>query len=226
MGTALAHEPYVESHTLQRPAGFLLIAVGGAAAAGCSMALALTNDVIGSDLGEPLVIALLSVWVTMSYILCGLLAWWHRPASRFGPLMIAAGFANFLASLSWATNDLVFTFGQSLDLLPPVIFLHVFLAFPSGHLHGRFERGLVVAAYVTAISLELVRMAFGFFGPHNLLEISPNADAAVGGHAGPAHAHQRVLPDRGRHPHRPQAAHRPRACAGRSRSSPTPSGSH
>ena len=32
MGTALAHEPYVESHTLQRPAGFLLIAVGGAAA--------------------------------------------------------------------------------------------------------------------------------------------------------------------------------------------------
>ena len=179
MGTALAHEPYVESHRLQRPAGFLLIAVAGAAAAGCSMALALTNDVIGSDVGEPLVIALLSVWVTMSYILCGLLAWWHRPASRFGPLMIAAGFANFLASLSWATNDLVFTFGQTLDLLPPVLFLHVFLAFPSGHLHGRFERVLVVAAYVTAISLELVRMTFGYFGPHNLLEISPNLDAAV-----------------------------------------------
>ncbi|MGH3044361.1 MAG: histidine kinase [Gaiellaceae bacterium] len=179
MGTAFAQEPYVESSALQRPAGFLLIAIVGAVAAGCSMALALTNDAINSDVGEPLVIALLSVWVTMSYILCGLLAWWHRPASRFGPLMIAAGFANFLASLSWATNDLVFTFGQSLDLLPPVLFLHVFLAFPSGHLHGRFEQGLVVAAYVTAISLELVRMAFGDFGPHNLLEISPNADAAL-----------------------------------------------
>ncbi len=156
-----------------------LIALGGFAAAGCSLVLALTNDVIGYDLGEPLVIALLSVWVTLSYILCGLLAWWHRPASRFGPLMIAAGFVNFLASLSWATNDLVFTFGQSLDLLPPVLFLHVFLAFPSGHLHGRFEQGLVIAAYATAISLELVRMSFGFFGPHNLLEIAPNADAAV-----------------------------------------------
>lgn len=179
MGTALAQETYIEGSRLQKPAAFLFIALVGAAAGACSIVLALANDAIGSDVGEPLVIAVLSVWVTMSYILCGLLAWWHRPESRFGPLMVAAGFANFLSSLSWATNDLVFTLGQTLDLLPPVIFLHVFLAFPSGHLHGRFEQGLVAAAYATAISLELVRMSFGDFGPHNLLEIAPNADAEL-----------------------------------------------
>ncbi len=156
-----------------------LIALAGAAAASCSLVLALTNDAIGADVGEPLVIALLSVWVTTSYILCGLIAWWHRPASHFGPLMIAAGFANFLSSLAWSTNDVVFTFGQSLDLLPPVIFLHVFLAFPSGRLRTRFERWLVLTAYVTAIGLELVRMTFGYFGPLNLLEITENADAAL-----------------------------------------------
>ena len=53
------------------------------------------------DLGEPLVIALLGNWVTVWYVLGGLLAWSRRPASRFGPLMIAAGFVNFLATLSW-----------------------------------------------------------------------------------------------------------------------------
>jgi signal transduction histidine kinase len=179
VGSALAQRVDVRRIRLPGTGAVLLIALAGAAAAGWSLALALTNDAIGQDMGEPLVIALLSVWVTLSYILCGLLAWWHRPASRFGPLMIAAGFANFLASLSWGTNEFFFTVGQAVDLLPPVLFLHVFLAFPSGRLEGRFERGLVVAAYVTAISLELVRMSFGGFGPHNLLEIAPNPDAAL-----------------------------------------------
>ena len=179
VGSALAQRVDVRRIRLPRLGAVLLIAVAGAAAAGGSMGLALANDAIGRDMGEPLVIALLSVWVTLSYILCGLLAWVHRPASRFGPLMIAAGFTNFLASLSWSANDLLFTVGQALDLLPPVLFLHVFLAFPSGRLERRFERNLVVAAYVTAISLELVRMSFGGFGPHNLLEIAPNPDAAL-----------------------------------------------
>jgi signal transduction histidine kinase len=179
VSSAVAHGEYVDEAAWPTPAVLGLIALAGFAAAGCSLVLALTNDVIGRDVGEPLVIALLSVWVTLSYVLCGLLAWWHRPASRFGPLMIAAGFANFLSSLAWATNDFVFTFGQALDLLPPVLFLHVFLAFPSGRLQGRLERVLVVTAYVTAIGLELVRMTFGYyFGPHNLLEITENAQAA------------------------------------------------
>ena len=171
--------PMEEARRTPNAAVIGLISLAGAAAATCSLVLALRNDTISADIGEPLVIALLSVWVTTSYILCGLIAWWHRPASRFGPLMIAAGFANFLSSLAWSTNDVVFTFGQSLDLLPPVLFLHVFLAFPSGRLRGRFERWLVVTAYVTAIGLELVRMTFGLFGPLNLLEINENADAAL-----------------------------------------------
>jgi signal transduction histidine kinase len=120
-----------------------------------------------------LVVAVLVNWLTLSYVLCGLLAWARRPASRFGPLMIGAGFVNFLSTLSWTSSDVAFTVGQALDLLPPVIFLHVFLAYPSGRLSGRLERGLVAAAYVTAIALELVRMLFGDFGPHNLLDVAP-----------------------------------------------------
>lgn len=134
---------------------------------------------MGAALGEPLVIALLAKWLTVSYILCGLFAWWRRPDSRFGPLMVAAGFANFISTLSWTTSDVTFTLGQAFDLLPPVLFMHVFLAFPSGHLRDRFERVLVASAYVAAVSSQVTRMAFGFFGPHNLFEITANEDAAL-----------------------------------------------
>jgi signal transduction histidine kinase len=134
---------------------------------------------VGASLGEPLVVALLAKWLTVSYILCGLYAWWRRPESRFGPLMVAAGFVNFLSTLSWTTNDLTFTLGQALDLLPPVLFMHVFLAFPSGHLRDSFERALVASAYIAAVVLQVSRMTFGFFGPHNLLEITANEDAAL-----------------------------------------------
>lgn len=157
-------------------AGVLL---AGVAAGGASLALALTSESFGRDLGEPLVIALLSVWLTVSYVFCGLLAWWRRPDSRFGPLMCAAGVGNFVATLSWSSSDVVFTAGQAFDFVPPVLFLHVFLAFPSGRLSGPRERALVVSAYATAVGLELVRMAFGGFGPRNLLEVDANAPAAL-----------------------------------------------
>jgi signal transduction histidine kinase len=135
---------------------------------------------VGHALGEPLVVALLANWLTVSYILCGLFAWWRRPDSRFGALMVAAGFANFVSTLSWTTDDVTFTIGQALDLLPPVLFLHVFLAFPSGHLSDPFERALVASAYVAAVVLQVTRMTFGaYFGPHNLLEITSNEDAAL-----------------------------------------------
>ena len=155
-----------------------VIAIAGVGGAGVSFALAVAGEGVGVEMGEPLVLAILTACLTLSYVLCGLLAWRHRPASRFGSLMIAAGFINFASTLVWATRDVPYTLGQALDLLPPVLFLHVFLAFPDGRLRGRSVQGLVAASYVTAIALELVRMHFGDFGPRNLLE----------GHANPATA--------------------------------------
>ena len=146
------------------------IGAAGIAAAGVSFALALRSDAVAGQLGEPLVVAMLSVWLSLSYIVCGLVAWVRRPASRFGPLMIAAGFVNFLATLVWSKNDALFTLGQALDFVPPIVFLHVFLAFPDGRIRGRFVRVLLVASYATAIVFEFLRMYFGGFGTDNLIE--------------------------------------------------------
>ncbi len=164
-----------------RPWVLVAIALAGCVAAVSSFLLGLTSDTMGHEVGEPMVIAILLNWITLAYVCCGALAWWRRPESRFGPLMIVAGFVNCAATLSWTTNDLTFTLGQSLDLVAPVLFLHVFLAYPSGRLRGTFERTLVAVAYGVAIGFEIVRMMFGEFGQHNLLavEVKPGLAEAV-----------------------------------------------
>jgi signal transduction histidine kinase len=156
----------------------LLVAIALVAIAGAAGAVLLR---LASDHGGPqpgLQIALLD-WIILGYILSGLVAWWRRPDSRFGPLMIAGGFATMLACLSSADSALLFTVGQTFDLVPFAVFLHVFLAFPSGRLRGGTERALVVATYVIAVGLELVGLMLGGFDPDNVLAIASDPELAA-----------------------------------------------
>jgi signal transduction histidine kinase len=174
---AIAEVPNLAVARSPRRSVLWAIALGGCAAGAASISFAITNDGIGQELGEPLVISALFTWTTLAYILGGLLAWSQRPASRFGPLMVAAGVICFLVTLSWTSHDASYSVGQVLDKLPAVVFLHVFLAFPSGRLSGRVEKVLVASAYATAIGLELVRMVVGDYGTHNLLGFAPRPGA-------------------------------------------------
>jgi signal transduction histidine kinase len=176
MATArLAREAHTDSPRAPRRSILWVIALAGCAAAGVSMALALSSD----HVAEPGLQAALTDWITLPYIAAGLIAWDRRPDSRFGPLMVAAGFAIFLSSLGWANTALLHTVGQAFDLLPAVLFLHVFLAFPSGRLEHGLERALVAAGYVTAFGLQLVGMLLGGYGPDNLLEVVAEPSAAM-----------------------------------------------
>jgi signal transduction histidine kinase len=157
-----------------RPAVLWTIAATGVAAGSCAVYLALTND----EIPEPGVRAGLLVWVSLPYVLAGLVAWWRRPDSGLGRLMIGGGFAIFLSSLQWARTGFPYTLGQLFDIVPAAIFLHIYLAFPTGRLRGGFERALVVAAYAVAIGLQPVKMMLGGAGPYNLIEVSAQPDAA------------------------------------------------
>jgi signal transduction histidine kinase len=172
MASAIAVGAEPTASRLPRLASLWAIAAAGCAAAAFSLLLALTNEAIGTELGEPLVIALLADWIVVAYVFGGLVAWWRRPSSRLGPLMIAAGFLMFVTTFAWSENDVAYTVGQALDMVAPILFMHVFLAFPDGRLQSSFERALIVAGYLTAIVLELLRMSLGGFGPHNLLELT------------------------------------------------------
>jgi len=120
----------------------------------------------------------LMAWITLSYVFAGLIALWRRPGTPFGRLMVLAGFGMFLSSLSVSDVPALFTLGIAFDLAAAVLFLHVFLAFPTGRLSGRVDRALVAAGYFTAFALQLVGMALGGFGPDNLARLVDAPHAA------------------------------------------------
>ena len=150
------------------PGVLALIGLLAVLAAGMVMAVRLTSEFPGD---EPGLQAALLDWIVLSYVFSGLIAWWRRPDSRFGPLMIAAGFATSLSSLSSASGALLFTVGQAMDLVPFAVFFHVYLSFPTGRLQGAPERWVVGAGYFVAVGLQLVGLALGGFRPDNVLAV-------------------------------------------------------
>jgi signal transduction histidine kinase len=143
------------------------IAVIAIAATAGTILLELASDHVGP---EPALQASLHAWLILPYVLCGLFAWHRKPESRFGPLMIAAGFVTVLSSISAANSNLVSTIGMAFDLVPFAVFMHVFLAFPTGALRRRGERRLVGATYAVA-SLNVVGLMLGGFDPGNAVAV-------------------------------------------------------
>jgi signal transduction histidine kinase len=151
------------------------IAVAGLAVASCFVVFGLTNHEVSG-----IQVALLA-WISLPFIAAGLVAWWRRPESQLGLLMVVGGFASGLSALQFAEIPLFFTVGALFDILPAAVFLHIYLAFPDGRLRSTRERLLVTAAYVAAVGLQPVKLTVSDLGPNNLLEVSvrPAADLAV-----------------------------------------------
>jgi signal transduction histidine kinase len=150
----------------------------GIGIAGCFSAAVTMWLALNSERPEPGLQGALSVWISLPYIVGGLIAWWRRPGNRFGPLMMVAGWVAFITTFSYSTSDLPFTVGQIFDLVPVAVFLHVFLAYPTGVLRHRLERIVVAAAYVVAIGLQLPKMMLGGLPPDNLIEVASHPETA------------------------------------------------
>ena len=168
----------MESEAARAPsrAVVLGIALAGLAAGAASILIRLASDHGGP---QPGLQAALLAWIIVPYVVSGAIAWRRRPDSRLGPLMILAGSATFLSTLSSFSDPLPFTIGQALDLVPFPLFLHVFLAFPSGRLPGGAERLLVGTGYFCAVGLQIVNLTLGGFNPENLLAVTSDPDAAA-----------------------------------------------
>jgi signal transduction histidine kinase len=178
MAAAVPAIPAAPSTAPQPAAASLwVISVAGIAAAVGVVLLAATSE----GLEQPYLRAGMLVWVSLPYVLSGVIAWRRRPESRFGPLLILAGFALALTTLQWAGGSLPYTLGGLLDLIPAVIFAHVFLAFPSGRLERLPERLLVTVGYVAAVGGAAAVLLLGGFDPRNLLAVvhAPGAAETV-----------------------------------------------
>lgn len=132
-----------------------------------SVALAMAGD----ELVRPGLQALLFNWITVPYLISGTLAWWRRPDSRLGPLMIATGFVMALTALQWSSVPALHSFGHLLDMVPSAMFLHVFLAYPTGRLETRPRQVVVIAGYVNVVVLQLAKILLGG-NPDSLLAIT------------------------------------------------------
>ena len=151
------------------PAAATLAVAAAAASVGFALAA-------GSP--DPVQVFLLE-WVAVPYIAAGVIAWWRRPESRLGPLMVAGGLASAFSGWQLAEASGPYTFGAAFDIVPAALFLHVCLAFPDGRLRSRFERVLVGVAYVVAVGLQLVKLALGGVNPQNLLDVWRQPDLVV-----------------------------------------------
>jgi signal transduction histidine kinase len=154
--------------TAQRRA-LLALAVAGFAAGLVYLAVVLTSEDV-DDRGFAAALGMLVGW---SFIGTGLFAWWRRPGNRTGELMAAVGFAWFAAGLSDANDDLLHTVGLALDALFPAFAGHLVLAFPTGRLHTRLERGVVTAGYLVSTVLQVPALLFED-DPRNLLVVDSN----------------------------------------------------
>jgi signal transduction histidine kinase len=156
----------------------LRLALVALAGAGLLAGLAFLALVLGSDHTDDRgVVAAVGLVVGWSFIGTGLFAWWRRPGNRTGALMVAVGFAWFATGVSASDQDLVFTAGIALDALLFALAGHLVLAFPSGHLQTKTERGVVGAGHLVVTVLQVPALLFEEEGgeePRNLLMIEPD----------------------------------------------------
>ncbi|TCC37223.1 sensor histidine kinase [Kribbella sindirgiensis] len=132
-----------------------------------SIALAMAGD----ELVRPGLQAFLFNWITIPYLISGTLAWWRRPDSRLGPLMIATGFVMALTALQWSSQPALHSLGNVLDMVPSAMFLHVFLAYPTGQLETRPRRLVIIAGYLNAVVLQGAKILLGS-NPDSLLAVT------------------------------------------------------
>ena len=161
MSIATVHRPRPESARAAVAAAAILAALAGAVA----LAVDVAHD--GTTLLDTLIFVR-----ALAFVAGGLVAWRHRRSAWAGNLMIATGLVLFVGTLTRSSASLPFTIGAAVGALPFAVLGHLILAFPDGRLHSRAERGLVIAAYITATAGQVVMlmfMSFGDAGPDNLL---------------------------------------------------------
>jgi signal transduction histidine kinase len=148
--------------------------------AGALLLLGLVGSIavsVGSDVAP--IHAALIYWIALSYGVSGLIAWWRRPANPIGPLMTVTGLIALVATLHRSDNAVLHTVGQALDLVVLVLIVHVFLAYPTGRLRGRFERVLLTIGYVAALGGQLVVMLLDGLSPTQVLAVADEPELAI-----------------------------------------------
>jgi len=94
-----------------------------------------------------------AVVIAWTYLGAGLIAWWRRPTSRIGPLLMLVAAALLVRKLQYSGNSTLFTIGFALGSMYAACFAHVVLAYPSGRIRDHLERWFVAVTYAVSFLL-------------------------------------------------------------------------
>ncbi|HEX6025405.1 MAG TPA: ATP-binding protein [Solirubrobacter sp.] len=120
------------------------------------VALTLALGFTGSNLQRPVLSAVYWGYLVASSMAIGVYWWWRRPASRFGPLLIAFGVLVWLVSWQNASAPLAFDIAILAEGPTFAITFYLFLSFPMGRIEPPAARWLMAI---------LVFAVVGFFLP-------------------------------------------------------------
>jgi signal transduction histidine kinase len=99
--------------------------------------------------------------IGLSFLLAGIAAWVRWPTSRLGLLFSIVGYLYLVPYiLVNLANPVAFTIGNLSEGFSGAALAHLGLAWPTGRLRSRFERGVVIAEYVTAVGFGLAGTMF------------------------------------------------------------------
>ncbi len=149
------------------------IALAAVVAGGAAAALVVASDHTPNK-GLGIVVGVVTSW---SFVGTGLYAWWRRPASRFGALFTAVGFAYLLVALTASDDAGVFTIGVLLANLFFVVFAHMLLSYPDGRLQQRWHAWLLAAGYALCLIGPLPQLLWGY--NERMLESCPDCPESV-----------------------------------------------
>jgi hypothetical protein len=118
-----------------------------------------------------------------TYLVGGIVAGLRRPASRMGPLMVAAGLAWLVAELALSDVPALVVAGLILATVPLAIVYHLLLAFPTGRLRGRASVAAALAGYFVCTVMQAPQYLFGggAEGPQTVLQVRNDPGLAEAG---------------------------------------------
>jgi signal transduction histidine kinase len=110
------------------------------------------------DHHQPPVEALAHVAVAWAFLVSGAAAWWRRPDSRTGLLLLGAGAALLARRFQYSDVSAVFTFAYPFGEVSSAFIAHAVLSYPAGRLTGVAERLLVRTGYAVTLAFPLATL--------------------------------------------------------------------
>jgi PAS domain S-box-containing protein len=136
----------------------LLVASGAIAFAAAALSLV---AMLGSRHLRPSAVEIaVDLVVALSFAATGLIAWSRRPENNTGRLLLAVSFTWSLGLFGTANDAVVSTIGLAGQSLVLAAFVHLVLAYPTGRLATRLDRGIVVCGYALAVVANLLTLMF------------------------------------------------------------------